>query len=224
LAKVLSLTFKRWTAHQATLHPMSSTVQTPEDENGPPPLGCSINDVFQNRCGDGTPDSPLSTSTMQEVSLPERIRRSTPLVPVTCAADQCNVFDGTAETGTSFLLVDDNPINLKILTTYMKKLELPYRTATNGQQAVDVFSRDLGMYKCVFMDISMPVMDGFEATRHIRTMEAERGLHRCTIFALTGLASADAQQEAFSSGIDLFLTKPVKLAELSQILSARGLT
>ncbi|KAG5925478.1 hypothetical protein E4U42_004238 [Claviceps africana] len=221
LAKVLSLTFKRWTAHQATLHPMSPAVQTPMDEEVPRQLGVLIDDVFPlARCGDGTPDSPLSTSTMQELSLPERIRRSTPLVPVPCAADQSNVCDGTAETGNSFLLVDDNPINLKILTTYMKKLKLPYRTATNGQQAVDVFSHDPGMYKCVFMDISMPVMDGFEATRHIRTMEEERGLRRCTIFALTGLASADAQQEAFSSGIDLFLTKPVKLAELSQILSA----
>lgn len=70
----------------------------------------------------------------------------------------------------------------------------------------------------------MPVMDGFEATRHIRSTEAELSLHRCTIFALTGLASADAQQEAFTSGIDLFLTKPVKLAELNQILSARNLT
>ncbi|KAG5975204.1 hypothetical protein E4U55_007795 [Claviceps digitariae] len=225
LAKVLALTFKRWTTHQATLHPLSSIVQTPEDEDGPPQLGGSISDVCQlNRHGDGTPDSPLSTSTIQELSLPERIRRSTPLVPVTCAADQSNICDSTTEPGTSFLLVDDNPINLKILTTYMKKLKLPYRTATNGQQAVDVFGQDLGMYKCVFMDISMPVMDGFEATRHIRAIEMESGLHRCTIFALTGLASADAQQEAFTSGIDLFLTKPVKLAELSQILSAQDLT
>ncbi|KAG5995941.1 hypothetical protein E4U43_002946 [Claviceps pusilla] len=226
LAKVLALTFKRWTTHQATLHPISSPVQTPEDEIGPPQLGGSINDVFQfNRRGDGSPDSPMSTNTIQELPLPERIRRCTLLVPAACAAaDQANVCDGTAEPGNSFLLVDDNPINLKILTTYMKKLELPYRTATNGQQAVDAFSQDLGMYKCVFMDISMPVMDGFEATRHIRAIEMGKGLHRCTIFALTGLASADAQQEAFTSGIDLFLTKPVKLAELSQILSAQDLT
>lgn len=224
LAKVLALTFKRWTSHQAALHPIPSAVQTPEDEEGPPQFGNSINDVFQLKHGsDGTPDSPMSTSTMQELSLlPERIRRPTPLTPVT-SADQSPICHGITEPGTNFLLVDDNPINLKILTTYMKKLKLPYRTATNGQQAVDVFGQDSGRYKCVFMDISMPVMDGFEATRHIRAMEMERRLHRCAIFALTGLASADAQQEAFTSGIDLFLTKPVKLAELSQILSARDL-
>ncbi|KAG6041185.1 hypothetical protein E4U41_005673 [Claviceps citrina] len=251
LAKVLALTFKQWTSHQATLHPISSsssssttTLQNPKDEEGPPQLvGTSVRDVLpQRKRGDGTPDSPMSTSTIQELALPERIRRSTPLAPVTtaaaAAADQSyssssstsnnnnNVCDGgtTEQPGTNFLLVDDNPINLKILRTYMKKLKLPYRTATNGQQAVDIFGQDSGLYKCVFMDISMPVMDGFEATRHIRAIEMERGLHRCTIFALTGLASADAQQEAFTSGIDLFLTKPVKLAELSQILAAQDLT
>lgn len=105
----------------------------------------------------------------------------------------------------------------------MKKLLLPYTTAMNGQQAVDAFAEGAGQYKCVFMDISMPVMDGFQATRLIRAIETERGLGRCVIFALTGLASADAQHEAFTSGIDLFLTKPVKLAELSQIMSARNL-
>ncbi|KAG6009365.1 hypothetical protein E4U21_002675 [Claviceps maximensis] len=224
LAKVLALTFKRWTSHQATLHPTSSAVPNSEDDDGLPRPGGSASDRFHlNRRGDGLPDSPLSASTIQDLSLPERIRRSTHLVPVTSASEQSNDFDSTEEPSTSFLLVDDNPINLKILTTYMKKLKLSYRTAINGQQAVDIFSQDLGMYKCVFMDISMPVMDGFEATRHIRGIEIERGLHRCTIFALTGLASADAQQEAFTSGIDLFLTKPVKLAELSQILSAQDL-
>jgi CheY-like chemotaxis protein len=160
-------------------------------------------------------------SSFHEISLPERVRRPTPLMTTSYADTGCDI--DLERPGTSFLLVDDNPINLKILATYMKKLRLPYRTATNGQQAVDLFRDGGGQYKCVFMDISMPVMDGFEATRQIRSSETEKRLHRCTIFALTGLASADAQKEAFTSGIDLFLTKPVKLAELSQILSARNL-
>lgn len=124
-----------------------------------------------------------------------------------------------------FLLVDDNAINLKILSSYMKKLNYKYNTACDGQEAVETFlNSPPGRYSCVFMDISMPVMDGFEATRRIRAFEREtRAPKPAAIFALSGLASAEAQQEAFASGIDLFLAKPVKLKELSSILTTRGL-
>lgn len=123
-----------------------------------------------------------------------------------------------------FLLVDDNAINLKILSAYLHKLGLSYQTATNGREAVDVFMRDPTQCKYIFMDISMPIMDGFEATRLIRAHEAELGVTAPTsIFALSGLASSSAQQEAFWSGVDLFLTKPVKLKELGSILKSRAL-
>lgn len=127
--------------------------------------------------------------------------------------------------GNDYLLVDDNPINLKILSSYMHKLGLPYQTATNGQEAVDAFVRDPSRFRCVFMDISMPVMDGFQATRLIRAYESGMDVPAAptSIFALSGLASASAQQEALWSGVDLFLTKPVKLKELGSILRSRGL-
>lgn len=70
----------------------------------------------------------------------------------------------------------------------------------------------------ILMDINMPVLNGFEATRQIRGFEKQKGLESATIIALTGLGSAEAQQEAFSSGVDLFLTKPVRLKELTKIL------
>ncbi|ODA80870.1 hypothetical protein RJ55_03830 [Drechmeria coniospora] len=122
-----------------------------------------------------------------------------------------------------FLLVDDNPINLRILSSCMKKLGQSHDVASDGKEAVDAFRKKTGAYKCIFMDISMPVMNGFEATCLIRQHEKETQLPACAIFALTGLASASAQKEAFACGIDLFLTKPVKLKELSQILSSKGL-
>lgn len=124
-----------------------------------------------------------------------------------------------------FLLVDDNPINLKILSAYLHKLGLSYQTATNGREAVDAFIRDPTQCKCIFMDISMPIMNGFEATRLIRAHEAKLGIVTTptSIFALSGLASSSAQQEAFWSGVDLFLTKPVKLQELGSILRSRAL-
>lgn len=69
----------------------------------------------------------------------------------------------------------------------------------------------------------MPVMDGLESARLIRAHERQQQLVPAVIIALTGLASAKTQQEAFGSGIDLFLSKPVPLKELGRILEARGL-
>jgi CheY-like chemotaxis protein len=65
----------------------------------------------------------------------------------------------------------------------------------------------------------MPVMNGMESARAIRKLEGECGQKPATIIALTGLASASARQEAFSSGINLFLAKPVSFIELRQILN-----
>ncbi|CVL02359.1 related to nik-1 protein (Os-1p protein) [Fusarium proliferatum] len=121
-----------------------------------------------------------------------------------------------------FLLVDDNFINLKILSSYMKKLKQPYQTASDGLEAVTAYEADPGRYSCILMDISMPVMDGFEATRRIRAFESQQGLRPALILALTGLASEEAQREATVSGLDLFLTKPVRLKELGPILRAKG--
>lgn len=98
-----------------------------------------------------------------------------------------------------------------------------YRTARNGQEAVEAYKRNPNECKYIFTDISMPVMDGFEATRHIRAYEQEQGLQPATIVALTALASSYSQREAFGSGLDLFLTKPVKLKELRQVLVSRGI-
>ncbi|PSR81074.1 hypothetical protein BD289DRAFT_45794 [Coniella lustricola] len=122
----------------------------------------------------------------------------------------------------SYLLVDDNAINLKILASYMKKLSRSYEQASNGREAVEFCVARSLHYRCIFMDISMPVMDGLEATRLIRAYEQENELKPALIIALTGLASAQTQQEAYASGIDLFLTKPVPLKELGRILQSKG--
>jgi CheY-like chemotaxis protein len=64
----------------------------------------------------------------------------------------------------------------------------------------------------------MPIMDGCTATQEIRAFERANDRRAVRVIALTGLANMRAQQEAFTSGVNLFLTKPVRLAELSKIL------
>ena len=146
----------------------------------------------------------------------------------------------TPASGISVLLVDDNSINLNLLATFMKKQRHAYDTAINGLEAFQAYqtaSDPLRLpedgdtstlkqnaqlkaraYDFVLMDINMPVMDGLESTRHMRAFERAKGLRPATIIALTGMASASAQQEAFASGVDIFLTKPVRLKELIKVL------
>lgn len=118
------------------------------------------------------------------------------------------------------LLVDDNHINLKILSAYMGKLGRLYELATNGKEALDAYTADASRFSGILMDISMPVMDGLESTRHIRAFEHQHKLPPVSIIALTGLASESAQQEALGSGVNAFLTKPVRLKTLGEALEA----
>ena len=69
----------------------------------------------------------------------------------------------------------------------------------------------------------MPVMAGLECTRRIRQLERKLSLKPIPIIALTGLASFETQMEAFASGIDIYLTKPVRFKDLSDHLASRGL-
>lgn len=139
------------------------------------------------------------------------------------------------------LLVDDNTINLKLLTTFMEKRGFAYTTASNGLEALESYKEAVEPkqksdtetylsfgdgasqpYTFVLMDINMPVMSGFESTRHIRAFERDKGLRATQVIALTGLADDAARQEAYGSGVDLFLTKPVRLKELTKIMDEIG--
>lgn len=69
------------------------------------------------------------------------------------------------------------------------------------------------------IDISMPIMDGLESTRRIREFEKTlETTFRVTIAALTGVAQADTQRDAIGSGMDLFLTKPIRLNSLVPVI------
>lgn len=137
------------------------------------------------------------------------------------------------EPSLSLLLVDDNPVNLRILTMYAKRSAHSYVAAENGQEAVDAYEAAIlpltqepaqtasapAKPRAVLMDINMPILDGFAATRAIRALERKTGVEPATVIALTGLGAAEDRKEAFASGVDLFLTKPIKLKELHKILA-----
>ncbi|KAB5522962.1 hsp90-like protein [Coniochaeta sp. 2T2.1] len=120
------------------------------------------------------------------------------------------------------LIVDDNPINRKILAAYMKRIDQPHHMATNGLEALEMYQGSPSEYSCILTDISMPVMDGLECSRRAREFERARQLRPCKIIALTGLSGTLVQQDAFASGVDVFLTRPVTLKSVVDTLEELG--
>ncbi|KAJ5975514.1 hypothetical protein N7481_009221 [Penicillium waksmanii] len=128
----------------------------------------------------------------------------------------------------NILLVDDNNVNLQLLCAYAQKDGIAYKSAQDGAQAVDLFKADPGSFQAIVIDISMPVMDGFQASREIRRIEkefraglsesAQNALPPTIIAALTGLDSSGAQKEALGSGINTFLVKPLKRKDFQAFL------
>ncbi|THX23772.1 hypothetical protein D6C77_08631 [Aureobasidium pullulans] len=131
------------------------------------------------------------------------------------------------------LLVDDNEVNLKLLQTYFVRREYKdMKLARDGSEAVQFYEdalRRMDPFHLVFMDVSMPVMDGFEATRIIRQIEASMSAqrtdqpmeaYRSLIIALTGNASAEDQANAFTNGMDMYMTKPVSLKDIGALMKA----
>ncbi|CAG8978942.1 hypothetical protein HYALB_00013333 [Hymenoscyphus albidus] len=116
------------------------------------------------------------------------------------------------------LLVEDNPINLKILVNHMNRAGETHTTAVNGLEALHKYQAGHKSFKIIFMDISMPVMDGISATRKIRQFENENSLPRVRIVALTCFSSDEYQKNAFEAGVDIFLVKPVLMKNLLPLL------
>ncbi len=109
------------------------------------------------------------------------------------------------------LVVEDNPINQKLITRMLDKLGLSYDVAENGQVAVEAF--DVLPYDLVLMDCSMPVMDGFQATRAIRRLEPAGT--RTPIIAVTANVMPGDRERCLASGMDDYLPKPITIDGLS---------
>ena len=120
--------------------------------------------------------------------------------------------------GKRVLLVEDVELNREIATTIMEELGLIVECAENGQIGVDmVKSADPGYYDMVCMDLMMPIMDGYEATRAIRSLE-DKVKANIPIVAMTANAFEEDKEKAIECGMNDFLTKPFRIDQLLDML------
>ncbi|MBC7106822.1 MAG: response regulator, partial [Firmicutes bacterium] len=125
-------------------------------------------------------------------------------------------LQGWASSPGTILVAEDFAINRQLLQAQLKRLGLTAQGVADGREAVEAFSRDA--FALVLMDCRMPVMDGLEATRAIRRLEAERGLKRTPIIATTAGATPEERERCLNAGMDDYLSKPVRLADLARVL------
>lgn len=114
------------------------------------------------------------------------------------------------------LLAEDNPVNLELAQEYLTRLGCTVTVARNGRQAVDRFS-DVS-FDLILMDVQMPELDGIEATRQIRDIEARRGTRRIPIIAATAHAFQEDREKCIIAGMDDFLSKPYTGQDIVPIL------
>ncbi len=116
----------------------------------------------------------------------------------------------------NILLVEDSRDNRLLIESYLKKTPHKIEIAENGETAVEKFMA--AMYDIVLMDMQMPVMDGYTATRIIRKWESEKGMEPAPIIALTAYALKEDEQKSLDAGCTSHLTKPIKKAKLMEAI------
>ena len=125
----------------------------------------------------------------------------------------------SAFTGKKLLVVEDNELNLEIASTLLKEAGFEVDTAENGKIAVEkVEAASADRYDLILMDIQMPEMDGYEATRRIRALpDAKKAA--LPIVAMTANAFEDDRKNALRAGMNGHIAKPLDIQKLFQVLS-----
>jgi len=122
--------------------------------------------------------------------------------------------------GLAVLLAEDNPVNQEVAREALAHLGCRVTVAADGQQALAAWRA--GRFDVVLMDCRMPEMDGFDATRAIRTAERAVGRPRTPIVALTANAADNDRAECLAAGMDEHMAKPFTLDQLRAVLSRRA--
>ncbi len=120
--------------------------------------------------------------------------------------------------GKHVLLAEDIDLNWEIAYEILSEFDMQLERAVNGKECVDIFEKsEIGYYSAILMDIRMPVMNGYDATKAIRALERED--HVLPIIAMTADAFSDDARHCMECGMDAHITKPIDIKECKRILS-----
>ncbi|PTB66476.1 histidine kinase [Trichoderma citrinoviride] len=122
--------------------------------------------------------------------------------------------------GFRVLLVEDNPVNQKVMTKFLMKVAVDVDIAVDGAECVErVFSKPHNYYSLILCDLHMPRKDGYQACREIREWEMHYNYPQMPIIALSANVMSDVQEKCAAAGFSDYVTKPVDFIDLSRAMS-----
>ena len=158
-------------------------------------------------------ESELGKGTTFKVYIKHRIAKKSDVINV----DMPDVSDVDFR-GRRILLAEDNDLNAEITMEVLKDIDLVVERAEDGQRCVEMIdAAPAGYYDLILMDIQMPRMNGYEATRIIRQMK-DKEKANITILAMTANAFEEDKREAIESGMNAHLSKPIEVEKLIKTL------
>lgn len=174
-------------------------------------LGLRIIKKFVNLMeGSVSVESEVGKGTKFTVIIPHRIAAANELIP------EENTGESSEEItlkNVRILLAEDNMLNAEIAMTLLTDANAVVELATDGEKTISMLKRaPVGYYDLILMDIQMPYMNGYEATKKIRCLPDERC--NIPIVAMTANAFEEDRQRAFAVGMNGYVTKPIKIEEL----------
>jgi CheY-like chemotaxis protein len=147
---------------------------------------------------------PLAAPVLVVSAAPEAPRRPEPSPPAPAVCARPEAF--------SVLIVDDNAINRQVLELILDSVGIAHASVENGLEAVEAMTTCA--HDVILMDLQMPVMDGFEATRRIRALEAERGGSSARIIVVSANCLDEDMAASRQAGADAHLAKPISAGAL----------
>ena len=169
--------------------------------------------------------APLPLPSAHRLTRPVLLSRVRRVLRTALAADTTSTRillsdDDTPETppppltGLRILLAEDNIVNQKVALQFLKRLDLTATVAQNGQEVLTFTEQQ--PFDLILMDVQMPEMDGLEATRHLRARNGQQP--RPVIVAMTANALGGDREQCLAAGMDDYLTKPIRLDILREML------
>ena len=123
----------------------------------------------------------------------------------------------THRPGKLVLLVEDHENNQRVALARLRHLGYAAHVVENGLEAVNAVRQATNLYAIILMDWQMPVMDGIEATRHIRQLEEKTHRH-IPIVGMTANAMKGDREKCLAAGMDDYMSKPISLPDLHRVL------
>jgi signal transduction histidine kinase/ActR/RegA family two-component response regulator len=177
-------------------------------------LGLSISQQLVNlMLGQMGVNSILSKGSTFWLSIPLEIAQAAPVAP-----ESPTIMASAKLSHLRVLAVDDHPLNRQVITTQLQRLGVQSRVASDGAQALQILMADHAAFDLVFMDCEMPVMDGYAAIHGLRQWEQTHQHRPMYVCGASAHALAEYRARALAAGMNQFITKPLRIEDLEQIL------